>query len=192
MMKIMQVDEPMEENLIQSVRNGDHQAFEKIYRSYVNRIYALCLRLAGEKRKAEELTQDVFVRAWQKLHTFKGNSSFYTWLYRLALNQIISALRRENTYHSTEMPSAEWENAVNPQARFSLDVRMDLETAIQALPRGARMVLVLHDVEGYRHGEIADMLGISDGTSKAQLHRARKLIREVLKDELSANKKYIR
>lgn len=144
------------------------------------RIYNLARRMAGADA-AEELTQDVFVRAWQKLALFRGESSFATWLHRLAVNVIIERFRtlgvaRERFLSDSE-PALEVAAAA---ARTHLDLSMDLQAAIEQLPPGARQVFVLHDVEGYRHEEIGEMLGVSAGTSKSQLHRARQTLRALL------------
>lgn len=131
-------------------------------------------------RDADELTQDVFVRVWQKLDSFRGDSAFGTWLHRLAVNVVIERFRAEATrrerLHDGE---AVFERLSAPLR--SGDLSMDFEAALLKLPDGAREIFVLHDVEGYKHHEIATMLGISSGTSKAQLHRARMMLRRHLK-----------
>lgn len=166
--------------LVARARAGDRDAFEELYRENVGRVYALCYRLAGEASLAEELTQDVFVRAWQKLASFRGESAFSSWLYPLTVNVALSERRsrRRRTARilATEDPTA-FEVGVPPAGT---EVGFDIERAIAELPPGARAVFVLHDVEGYRHGEIAALTGVATGTSKAQLHRARRLLREVL------------
>src|SRR5881398_998874 len=140
-------------DLIQRAQQGDQAAFEALYRAHVGRVYALCLRLTADRARAEELTQDAFVRAWERLASFRGESAFSSWLYRLTVNVVFLGQRAG---------------------------QLDLERAIAALPPGAREVFVLHDVEGYRHHEIARLNGIAVGTSKAQLFRARRLLREAL------------
>jgi RNA polymerase sigma-70 factor (ECF subfamily) len=172
---------------------GDRQAFEGIYREHVGRVYALCVRMAGDRGAAEELTQDVFVRAWEKLSLFRGESAFSTWLHRLAVNVVLHQRKtdgvRRTRFTSEEDPDVAVEAAAAAAAAAGSGVRqrsvgpgdrMDLEAAIAGLPPGARRVFVLHDVEGYKHEEIAGMLGITAGGSKAQLHRARLLLREAL------------
>jgi RNA polymerase sigma-70 factor (ECF subfamily) len=167
------------QEVIRRAQAGDEDAFHALYREQVGRVYALCLRLTGDRSAAEELTQDVFVRAWQKLRTFRGESAFSTWLYRLATNVALMA-QRSRTRRERRV------NAVADPAVFDRGVttspgdRLDLEQALARLPRGAREVFVLHDVEGYGHAEIGQMLGIAAGTSKAQLFRARRLLREML------------
>jgi RNA polymerase sigma-70 factor (ECF subfamily) len=159
---------------------GDEHAFRRLYDGHVGRIFALCLRLEGERGRAEELTQDVFVRAWDRLESFRGESAFGTWLHRLAVNVVLSdrrsAWRRGKWEQGHESP----EELPAPSREAPPGLAMDLEQAIAGLPAGARTVLVLHDVEGYRHEEIATLLAVTVGTSKSQLFRARQLMREAL------------
>jgi RNA polymerase sigma-70 factor (ECF subfamily) len=159
---------------------GDSSAFERLYRTHVARVHSLTRRMLGSDQ-ADEVTQDIFVRTWQKLGTFRGESAFGTWLHRLALNVVIErrrafAMRRERV---ADNPSA-LDLATVPPART--DLRVDFEQAIEELPPGAREIFVLHDVEGYKHREIACLLDITAGTSKRQLHRARMLLRQQLGD----------
>lgn len=163
-------------------RAGDRSAYERLYRVHVERVYALCLRLSGERGVASELTQDAFVHAWQKLSLLETDTAFASWLYRLTMNVVFMKLRREKKWSSRESGSDVLE-AVEPVRGRRDDgagSRIDLERAIATLPVQARAVFVLHDVEGFRHDEIADQMSIAVGTSKAQLHRARRLLREVL------------
>jgi RNA polymerase sigma-70 factor, ECF subfamily len=167
---------------IARAKTGDVEAFERLYRTHVGRVHALVRRLAGNDRRngPEELVQDVFVRAFEKLHTFRGESAFSTWLYRLAVNVVIetkrSEIRREARL-SSEDALAELPERSGQRAPATA---VDLERAIAALPDGARTVLVLFDIEGYTHDEIALLLEVTPGTSKSQLHRARRLMREAL------------
>lgn len=158
---------------------GDRRAFERVYRAHVNRVFALCVRMLGDRVQAEEVTQDVFVRVWEKLPGFRGDAAFTTWLHRVAVNVVLS--RRKSTgihqARTTDDPKAQ-ELAVSRPV--SVGDRLDLEAAIAGLPGGARRVFVLHDVEGFTHEEIGDRLGITPGGSKAQLHRARMLLRAAL------------
>jgi RNA polymerase sigma-70 factor (ECF subfamily) len=167
--------------LVRQAQQGDENAFGALYRTHVARVHALCLRLAGDAEAARELTQDVFVRAWEALPSFRGESAFSSWLHRLAMNVFLGRRRatgrRERRVFSTENPAA-LERGSDTAVPSS---GIDLEQAIAALPRGARLVFVLHDIEGYQHGEIARMTGIAEGTSKAQLFRARRLLRETLR-----------
>lgn len=161
---------------------GDRKAFERLYRAHVNRVFALCVRMTGDRAHAEELTQDVFVRAWQKLSLFRGESAFTTWLHRLTVNVVLNARKAEGRQRrrfgaGTEDEGDDYQMAA---PRSQPGIAIDLEAAIALLPPGARRVFVLHDVEGYKHEEIAEMLDITSGGSKAQLHRARLLLREAL------------
>jgi len=159
---------------------GDGSAFERVYRAHVARIHNLTRRMLGSEM-ADEVTQDIFVRVWQKLGTFRGESAFSTWLHRLALNVVIERRRSFAIYRErmTDDPSALDLITVPP---VRTDLRVDFEQAMEQLPPGAREIFVLHDVEGYKHREIAEMLQIACGTSKRQLHRARMLMREHLGD----------
>jgi RNA polymerase sigma-70 factor (ECF subfamily) len=161
--------------------NGDRQAFERLYRAHANRVYSLCARMSGSRTKGEELTQDVFVRTWEKLPQFRGESAFSTWLHRLAVNVVLNA-RKADGKHATRMDeqSADEERWNEVSGAPMLAERMDLQQAIGKLPAGARRIFVLHDIEGYKHEEIAGIFGITVGGSKAQLHRARLLLREAL------------
>jgi RNA polymerase sigma-70 factor (ECF subfamily) len=166
--------------LVRLAQNGGVSAFEELYRANVRRIYALCLRMVADSRRAEELTQDVFVRAWEKLATFKGGSAFSSWLYRLAVNVVLSdqRSRRRRETRTILTDNVAWFREPSSEPRPGTG--MDLEKAIAALPPKAREIFVLHDIEGYRHDEIAKLTGLAVGTSKAQLHRARRLLRKVL------------
>ena len=168
--------------LVEKARNGDQLAFEQLYRRHRDRIYALTWRLCGGDRAlAEDLLQESFVRAWEKLGSFRGEALFATWLHRLSANVALgdrrSRLRRVSRETGLDEP-------VERRATGERDVwaagRMDLEKAIARLPERARTVLVLYDIEGYSHAEIAEAAGMAIGSSKAQLHRARKLVREEL------------
>lgn len=162
---------------------GDRKAFERLYTSHVDRVFSLCVRMSGDRDKAEELTQDVFVRAWNKLSTFRGDAQFSTWLHRLTVNVVLNqqdtekrrGLREDDSVDDIDSLSA----AGISQSEVS-GISIDLENAIATLPTGARRVFVLHDVEGYKHEEIGEMLGVSAGSCKAQLHRARMLLRRRL------------
>ena len=158
---------------------GDVRAFEDLYRAHLPRVHALVRRMTAG-RDAEEITQDVFVRAWQKLGTFRGDASFGTWLHRLAVNVVIERFRTEQVRRARlHDGDAIFDTLAAPaQTR---DIGMDFEAALEKLPDGAREIFVLHDVEGYKHHEIATLLEISAGTSKAQLHRARMMLRRHLK-----------
>jgi RNA polymerase sigma-70 factor (ECF subfamily) len=167
---------------VRLARAGDRAAYERLYRTHVGRVYALCVRLSGSRAQANELTQDAFVHAWQKLSLLESDAAFASWLYRLTVNIVLMTLRRQKKWSAREAGS-DVLDAIEPVRGRRDDggaSRVDLERAIAALPAQARVVFVLHDVEGYRHEEIANQMSIAVGTSKAQLHRARRLLREVL------------
>ncbi len=166
--------------LLAAAVQGDEGAFEQIYRTHVGRVYALVVRLADNPSHADQLTQDVFVRTWERLSTFRGESSFTTWLHRLAVNVILTD-RRSAWRRTRRITPAGDLIDLEPEAKpVTPGLRLDLDGAIAGLPPGARTVFVLHDVEGYEHAEIAALTGIAVGTSKAQLFRARRLLREAL------------
>lgn len=168
--------------LVERARSGDAQAFEGLYRRHRDRIYGLVWRLCGgDSALAEDLLQEAFVRAWQKLDSFRGDSLFGTWLHRLSVNVALSdrRIRMRRVSRETEMTDAV-ERSASGDRDVTAGRRMDLEKAIGRLPERARTVLVLYDVEGYTHAEIAEMAGMAEGSSKAHLHRARKIVREEL------------
>jgi RNA polymerase sigma-70 factor (ECF subfamily) len=165
---------------VERARKGDFAAFEELYHENVGRVHAICLRLTGDRARAEEMTQETFIRAWQRLGTFRGESAWSSWLGRVAVNAVFSERRWRSRREDRETPLTEHAQRRRAPVADGGAGAMDLEQAIAALPKGARHVFVLHDIEGYRHDEVARLLGIAAGTSKAQLHRARKLLREAL------------
>ncbi len=165
--------------LVERARAGDERAFERLYRAHIGRVIALCARLTGDGGRAEEMAQDVFVRVWERLAQFRGESAFTSWLHRLTVNFVLNEHRTEVRRVARVVATGELERMDRGiEQRGGEDI--DLEQAIAMLPAGARAVFVLHDVEGYRHEEIASMVGIAVGTSKAHLCRARRLLREAL------------
>jgi RNA polymerase sigma-70 factor (ECF subfamily) len=166
--------------LIDAARSGDRRAFEALYRAHVGGVYALCLRLTAHVQSAEDLTQEAFVRAWQRLGAFRGDSALATWLHRLTVNVVFDPLRRQKPWLRRTAAIDAGVEALPHTPAFSSSGQHDLEAAIRALPPAARTVFVLHDVEGWQHDEIAARGGIAVGTSKAHLHRARALLREWL------------
>jgi RNA polymerase sigma-70 factor (ECF subfamily) len=164
---------------VRRAQQGDQAAFRVLYDAHVGRVYAICQRLSRDRAEAEEHTQDVFVRAWERLASFREESAFSTWLHRLAVNEVLQS-RRAAGRRSARVTITEDPAALERPARSATPASSDLEGAIARLPEGARAVFVLHDVEGYQHDEIARISGIAEGTSKAQLHRARRLLREAL------------
>ena len=184
-------DRQRELDLAKSAVAGDEGSFEKIYLANSPRVFALCLRMSGSRVRATELTQDVFVHVWERLDSWRGESALSSWIYRLTVNLVLTQMRTERRREKHEDTEDEDTNSdsrgggtkpygagsVKPA---SVHEAIDLERAIAALPRGARTVFVLHDVEGYQHDEIAKMTGTAEGTCRAQLHRARKLLMEAL------------
>ena len=168
-----------EKSLIARAQAGDRAAFEYLYRSHAGWVYALCLRLSGSTDEAEELTQTSFIRTWERLSTYRGESGFRPWLRRLSVNVVLEAAR-EDGRRTSRVFAVEDPELLGSNPPASLDDRIDLERAIASLPEGARTALVLHDIEGLRHDEISEMTGMAVGTSKAQVHRARQLLRERL------------
>ena len=158
--------------------SGDSSAFERVYQAHVGRIHSLTRRMLGS-HEADEVTQDIFVRTWQKLGQFRGDSQFSTWLHRLAVNVVIER-RRSFAIQRERMSDDPLALDMVTVAPARADLTVDFEAAIEQLPPGAREIFVLHDVEGYKHREIAAMLDITSGTSKRQLHRARMLLRKHL------------
>jgi RNA polymerase sigma-70 factor, ECF subfamily len=169
-----------ERRLVDQARAGDMAAFEELYRLNVGRVYALCMRMAGDASLAEELAQDVFVRAWERLGTFRGESAFSSWLHPITVNVALSERRARRRRTARVMTTDDLAPFEKPTRAPGPEAGMDLEKALATLPPGARSVFVLHDVEGYRHQEIAELTGVAEGTSKAQLHRARRMMREAL------------
>lgn len=170
--------------LVAMAARGDVSAFERLYTRSAGRVYAVCVRMTGDHQRASELTHDAFVRAWERLSTFRGEAAFETWMHRLAVNVVLTATRGERRRAarfsaSTDDESAETESAFARPAP-DVETRLDLERAIASLPPRAREVFVLHDVEGYRHDEIAERLELQPSSVRAQLHRARQLIMRML------------
>jgi RNA polymerase sigma-70 factor (ECF subfamily) len=182
-------DRESQAEIIQRACEGDQTAFEYLYRTHCKRAYAVCLRMVGNTTDAEDLTQEAFMLVFRKIHTFRGESAFSTWLHRLVVNLVLMRLRKKLLPSvSTETnPSAEGETgpssidiaASDLVLEGSLD-RINLGRCVAQLPAGSRVIFVLHDIQGYQHSEIAEMLGRSVGASKSQLHKARKRLRELL------------
>jgi RNA polymerase sigma-70 factor (ECF subfamily) len=167
------------DDLVRRAQQGDVAAFESLYRTHAQAIYALCWRMTGDERDARELLQDVFVRAWERLTTFRGQSSLATWLHRLGTNVVLERMR-VGKREALRMIDAESAEPETPGSDRDADTRMDLDRALTTLPSGARTVFVLHDIEGYSHDEIATMTGIAPGTARAQLWRARRALMRLL------------
>ena len=171
-------------DLVRRCKQGDATAFEELYRAHSARLYSLLLRMVGGAEDAEDLLQDVFLQAHRKLDSFRGDSSLGTWLYRLAVNQCLDYLRGRQSKMSRVTESFEDEAVQEPASPAPVVPaaisRVDLERAIARLPEGCRLAFVLHDVEGFAHHEVAGLLGISEGTSKSQVHKARLKLRPML------------
>jgi len=179
--------------IIQLAQQGDAAAFERLYQSHSRRVYALCLRMVRNPTEAEDLTQEAFLQTYRKIQTFRGESSFSTWLHRVTANIVLMKLRRkkhaevsleENTEHDEESYSPRNEfGRADLRLTGSID-RINLQRAIDQLPPGFKSIFVLHDIHGYKHNEIAEILGCSTGNSKSQLHKARMRLRALLKGAL--------
>jgi RNA polymerase sigma factor (sigma-70 family) len=170
---------------VRRAQAGDVDAFEILYRKHAGKVYALCLRLmAGDRAAASELMQDVFIRAWRSLSTFRGDSAFSSWLHRLAVNTMLENVRSDSRRETRVLAMDDTSRLPGAARSSGIELKMDMDEAIASLPRGARLAFVLHDVEGYQHQEIARQLSVSVGTVKAQLHRARRLLRERLEGRI--------
>lgn len=172
---------------------GDIDAFEQIYRRYHQRVYAICLRMIRNVPQAEDLAQEVFVQVFRKIHTFRGDSSFSTWLHQLTVNHVLMYFRKpvvrsEQTTLDGEIPIQIARGSEHP-SRMALVDRIALDEAISQLAPGYRIVFILHDVEGYEHEQICQMLGCAVGTSKSQLHKARMRLRSLLTKKVSGKQK---
>lgn len=175
--------------LIQQVKSGDFSKFEILYRSYKRRIFSLCLRMTDDFSLAEDFTQEAFITAFRRIDTFRGDSAFATWLHRIAVNIVLMHVRQQKSrgvMASLDEPASDEDLTMGERLgredrrlASSLD-RVALEMAINHLAPGYRIVLVLHDIEGYEHSEIAELMGCSVGNTKSQLHKARLRLRELL------------
>ncbi|HYM00945.1 MAG TPA: RNA polymerase sigma factor [Blastocatellia bacterium] len=173
--------------LARAAATGDSEAFEQLYRNHYRRVYSLCLRMLGDPTLAEDLTQEVFLQVYRKIGSFRGDSAFTTWLHSLTVNQVLMHFRKRGVKLEQTADEAEFANIVDTPLqstrRISIVDRVALDKAVAQLPPGYRTVFVLHDVEGYEHEEIADMLKVTVGTSKSQLHKARMRLRQLLGKE---------
>jgi RNA polymerase sigma-70 factor (ECF subfamily) len=174
------------ESVVRRAQRGDVEAFGELYREHAGRVFALCVRMSGDRIHAQELMQDVFVRAWERLGSFRGDASFASWLHRLAVNVVLTGVRTDRRRDARvtlveDLAAAErGGGSVGRAGSVDAGTAIDIERAIAALPPGARSAFVLHDVEGFSHAEIAQLTGLAEGTIRAQLHRARKLLMEAL------------
>ena len=168
-----------EQDWVERAQQADTTAFESLYRLHVDRVYGLCLRMTGNPSEAEDCTQEAFIQAWNKLSKFRGDSAFSTWMHRIAVNSVLG--RRRKARRELDKMQAVMDISPVPETVGDSGNFEDLQNAVDDLPDGARHVFVLHAVYGYSHDETGDMLGIAAGTSKAQLHRAKRLLASNLK-----------
>ncbi len=183
--------EPDDYELAQKSAGGDMTAFEDLYRRHFRRVYSLALRMTGKPEEAEDMTQETFTHLYKKIGSFRGESAFTTWLHRMTVNQVLMHFRKrksrpEFTMDEEQTPIQIVQGTEN-QNRMPIVDKIILENAISKLPPGYRNVFVLHDVEGHEHGEVAKMLGISEGTSKSQLHKARLKLRGLIRQQAALN-----
>jgi RNA polymerase sigma-70 factor (ECF subfamily) len=170
-----------EADCIARARQADTGAFESLYRMHIDKVYGLCLRMTGNVAEAEDCAQDAFIQAWNKLDRFRGDSAFATWLHRIAVNTVLGMMRKAK--REQDRIQIAGESTESPVSQADTGELRDLADAVNRLPEGARHVFVLYAVYGYSHDEASTMLGIASGTSKAQLHRARRLLAQQLKKE---------
>ena len=170
-----------ESALIRRAQLSDSQAFESLYKMHVDKVYGVCLRMTGNVSEAEDCAQDAFIQAWNKMDKFRGDSAFSTWLHRIAVNSVLSRIRKAK--REQDRITAVSDTAVPTVTTGDAGELRDLSEAVDRLPEGARNVFVLHAIYGYSHDETGDMLGIATGTSKAQLHRAKRLLAQQLKQQ---------
>ena len=187
--KRLQGDKLTEAEAIEQAKQGDAEAFHFLYDLHRRRVYSLCLRMTGNTASAEDLTQEAFLQLFRKIGTFRGESAFSTWLHRMSVNVVLMQLRRKNlpVVSLEETMEGDEEGTVRkepgaPDGRLAGSIdRLQLQRAVDELPPGYRTIFVLHDVEGYEHNEIAEMVGCSIGNSKSQLHKARLKLRDLLR-----------
>jgi len=173
--------QPTDAELVTRAQAGDGAAFEMIYRQHAPRVYSLACRMAGSPEDGEDLLQEIFLQAHRKLGSFKGDSAFGTWLYRLAVNHCLDYVRSRQAKMTKLTESLDAQAAAEPIARRETPIaRLDLDRALERLPDGCREAFVLHDVEGFDHKEVGAMLGIAEGTSKSQVFKARMKLRTLL------------
>jgi RNA polymerase sigma-70 factor (ECF subfamily) len=168
-------------DLVERCQAGDVEAFETLYRQHAARLYTLACRMAGSAEDGEDLLQEIFLQAYRKLGSFKGDAAVGTWLYRLALNHCLDYVRSRQAKMNKLTETLDAEASFEPTARRETPIaKLDLERAVERLPEGCREAFVLHDVEGFGHKEVAQLLGIAEGTSKSQVFKARMKLRALL------------
>jgi RNA polymerase sigma-70 factor (ECF subfamily) len=181
-LELVTISPDIEFDLVRQAAGGSRNAFKQLYENNVSRIYAVCLRIANDTDFADELTQEVFIKAWEKLSSFHFESKFSSWLHSIAVNQFLMHKRSEKRFNERVGEMGAMMERDNPvqRAKYHHDAGIDIENAIAKLPPQARAAFVLHDIEGYKHHEISKIMNIEVGTSKAHLHRARRMLREEL------------
>ena len=170
-----------ERALIKQAQRADARAFESLYRLHIDKVYGICLRMTGNVSEAEDCAQEAFIQAWNKMDKFRGDSAFSTWLHRIAVNAVLGRIRKSKREQDRILAVADT-GLPTVEAGDTGELR-DLSEAVDRLPKGARNVFVLHAIYGYSHDETSEMLGIAAGTSKAQLHRAKRLLAQQLKQQ---------
>ena len=175
-------DAPVDQRaLIRQAQRADTRAFEALYRLHIDKVYGICLRMTGNVSEAEDCAQEAFIQAWNKMDKFRGDSAFSTWLHRIAVNTVLGRIRKSK--REQDRIQAVTDTASPTVVTDDTGELRDLSDAVDRLPRGARNVFVLHAIYGYSHDEAGEMLGIAAGTSKAQLHRAKRLLAQQLKQQ---------
>jgi RNA polymerase sigma-70 factor (ECF subfamily) len=166
---------------IRQAQRSNARAFESLYKLHIDKVYGICLRMTGNVSEAEDCAQEAFIQAWNKLSKFRGESAFSTWLHRIAVNSVLGRMRKSKREQDRVLAVADMKmQALTTEDSGEL---RDLSEAVDRLPNGARNVFVLHAIYGYSHQETGEMLGIATGTSKAQLHRAKRLLADQLKQQ---------
>jgi RNA polymerase sigma-70 factor (ECF subfamily) len=175
-------DAPVDERaLIRQAKRSDARAFEALYKLHIGKVYGICLRMTGNVSEAEDCAQEAFIQAWNKMDKFRGDSAFSTWLHRIAVNTVLGRIRKSK--REQDRIQAVTDTAPPTVETADTGELRDLSEAVDRLPQGARNVFVLHAIYGYSHDEAGEMLGIAAGTSKAQLHRAKRLLAQQLKQQ---------
>jgi RNA polymerase sigma-70 factor, ECF subfamily len=178
---MMQTANHPEEEFVLQAKAGSHAAFEVLYRMHLGRVYGICMRILSDRSRAEDVTQKIFIHAWIKLPSFRGDSRFSSWLYRLSVNMLFDELKLAGRNNNPDIRGDEMGLTDVPSLDPGPGLRLDLNHAIDSLPRQARLIFIMHDVSGFTHEEIAQAMKLAPGTCKAQLSRARRILREVLK-----------
>lgn len=180
-LRLMRKRDNPEEELVLQAKAGSHAAFEALYRMHLGHVYGICMRILSDRCRAEDVTQKIFIHAWMKLQSFRGDSRFSSWLYRLSVNMILDELKLVGWRNDPDIRNEQTKLTDALSFEPAHNLRLDLNNTIDSLPRQARIIFVMHDVAGYTHEEIAEAMKLAPGTCKAQLSRARRILREALK-----------